>query len=576
MIKIHIGLKGSGKTPKLIEAVNAAIEIEKGNVVCITEGTRLMHDISKKARMVNTEGFDVRSMEMFEGMLCGIIAQDYDVTHIFIDSVFKSVPKATMADLEAFIANLEKLEEKFNVDIKPLFYEENKFNDKKTMLMAGGEIPDLIYELDPLHVVQDVDQEFVVEVPYETIKEYAPEYYAYLSEYAPAAWIYSRYEDKNWGVPNFNHSHMESQQAIYRGDWLKKFGLEVPKTLEEAHTALYKFANEDPDGNGEKDTYGITTGQTNASFFSSVFGAYGCLPFNWQEVDGKIVYGGVTDDCKEALKTLATWYSEGIIHPEFFIKSVDISTEQIGADFSGGYQNTASKASKVGKLKEINPKGELVYGFLPTGPDGESGSRKWGRACHVASFGKTEGYGVKVPRMLEIIEGIFTDKELYKEIRIGKEGVNWEKANPNTTSGDNFVMLPGFGGNSVDETRLAGLDKNFAAPAMFTPVATDYDTYMSTKSDAFKAYVSEWTDEKYCLTDYFFKVDVVPSSVDYFMDLSAKQMALMTEIIQGVKPVEAYDEFIQLWENGGGKIMTEEANDLKKDLENIYKEIGVK
>jgi hypothetical protein len=74
-----------------------------------------MHDISKKARMVNTEGFDIRNMEMFEGMLCGIIAQDYDVTHIFIDSIFKSVPSATMEDLESFIANLEKLEEKFNV-----------------------------------------------------------------------------------------------------------------------------------------------------------------------------------------------------------------------------------------------------------------------------------------------------------------------------------------------------------------------------------------------------------------------------------------------------------------------------
>ncbi len=115
MIKVHIGLKGSGKTPKLIQAVNAAIDIEKGNVVCITEGTRLMHDISKKARMVNTEGFDVRSMEMFEGMICGIIAQDYDVTHIFIDSIFKSVPGASMDDLEAFVSNLEKLEEKFNV-----------------------------------------------------------------------------------------------------------------------------------------------------------------------------------------------------------------------------------------------------------------------------------------------------------------------------------------------------------------------------------------------------------------------------------------------------------------------------
>ena len=115
MIKIHIGLKGSGKTPKLIQAVNAAIDIEKGNVVCITEGNRLMHDISNKARMINTESFDIENMDMFEGLICGIIAQDYDVTHIFIDSIFKSVPSASMADFDAFVKKLEKFEEKFDV-----------------------------------------------------------------------------------------------------------------------------------------------------------------------------------------------------------------------------------------------------------------------------------------------------------------------------------------------------------------------------------------------------------------------------------------------------------------------------
>ena len=115
MIKVNIGLKGSGKTPKLIEAVNAAIDVEKGNVVCITEGNRLMHDISHKARMINTESFDIHSIEMFEGLLCGIIAQDYDVTHIFIDSIFKSVPSASMEDLEGLVTDLEKLEEKFHV-----------------------------------------------------------------------------------------------------------------------------------------------------------------------------------------------------------------------------------------------------------------------------------------------------------------------------------------------------------------------------------------------------------------------------------------------------------------------------
>ncbi len=115
MIKIHIGLKGCGKTKKLIDAVNDAINIEKGNVVCITEGNRLNHDIDRSARLVNTEGFDIANFDMFIGMLCGIIAQDFDITHIFIDSVFKSVPKEDMSNIDKLVNALERLESKFGV-----------------------------------------------------------------------------------------------------------------------------------------------------------------------------------------------------------------------------------------------------------------------------------------------------------------------------------------------------------------------------------------------------------------------------------------------------------------------------
>lgn len=115
MIKVHIGLKGSGKTPKMIQAVNTAIDVEKGNVVCITDGNRLNHDINRKARLINTENFNVKNLDVFTGMLCGIIAQDYDVTHIFIDSIFKSVPSATIEQLEDFVDVLESLEADFNV-----------------------------------------------------------------------------------------------------------------------------------------------------------------------------------------------------------------------------------------------------------------------------------------------------------------------------------------------------------------------------------------------------------------------------------------------------------------------------
>ena len=114
MIKIHIGLKGAGKTKNMINDVNGALALEKGNVVCITEGNRLMHDIDRKVRMINTEQFDIKNFDMFVGLLSGIIAQDFDVTHIFIDSVFKSVPGETMANIDELIAAIEKLEEKFD------------------------------------------------------------------------------------------------------------------------------------------------------------------------------------------------------------------------------------------------------------------------------------------------------------------------------------------------------------------------------------------------------------------------------------------------------------------------------
>lgn len=115
MIKIYIGLKGCGKTKKLIGAVNEAINDEKGNVVCITEGQRLIHDIDREARLVDTESFDITNFDMFTGLLSGIIAQNFDVTHIFIDSVFKSVPGESMDNIDVFVKSLEKLEEKFGV-----------------------------------------------------------------------------------------------------------------------------------------------------------------------------------------------------------------------------------------------------------------------------------------------------------------------------------------------------------------------------------------------------------------------------------------------------------------------------
>ena len=466
------------------------------------------------------------------------------------------------------------LEERFNVEIEPMFYDSNGFQEKKNMLLASNDIPDLIYELDPIFVQNDADQDFISELPYDVIKKYAPNYYKYLSEYAPAAWIYSAYDDANWGLPNYDHSYMQSKQAIYRKDWLEKLGKEVPKTLDELHDVLYAFANGDPDGNGKKDTYGISAGSHYQSYFSEIFGAYGCLPFDWQEKDGKIVYGGVTDECKQALKTLSEWYKDGILHPDFILGTNDrelMSSNKLGYMCDYGYQDMSDPNSLANVLAQNVDGGEITLGLLPIGPDGKSGARSWGRASHVISFGNNENCDVKIPRMLKIMEGLFNDKELYTVCKIGNEGESWEKA-ANSQTTENFVMING--NNDPAVARINGLNNGFASPSFFAPVVTDYDNYMSTRSEAWKAWQKIWMNEKYSLTDYFFKVDVVPSAAEYIVDLRVNQTALMNEIIMGKKPLKAYDDFIAEWNNGGGKIMTEEANELKAGLKKIYKEIG--
>ncbi len=472
------------------------------------------------------------------------------------------------------------LEEKFNVEIKPLFYEETKFNDKKTMLMAGGDIPDLVYELDPVNVFNDVDQDFIVEVPYETIEKYAPEYFAYMNEYAPAAWSYSRYMDANWGVPNFNHYNGISRTNAYRTDWLKAIGKKAPETLDEMHDVIYAFVHDDPDGNGKDDTFGYSMMSTHyQDFFQEFFGAYGVLPFDWQEVDGEIVYGGLREECTEVLATVAEWYKEGLIHPDYVI-GIDqnelVTTNKIGYISRVSYQDEGSPISQINTLRQVVPEAGYTYTLAPKGPEGLRGQRIWGLACHVVSFGNTEQYGVAVPRILKMIDGMFTDDALYTELRLGKEGVHWTQGDKAHSTG----MYPyEMTADYLDgaQQRHAGLSVGFSSPSFFTCVAPKKELYMDNMTDSYRSWLENYTSEDSALADVFYKVEIVPSSADYLVDLRNKQMKLMSDIIQGTKTADSYlPEFTEMWNNGGGDVMLEEAKAQGDVLNAMYKDLGIK
>ena len=105
MITLIIGNKGSGKTKRLIQLANEAVEKSNGNVVVIEKGAKLTYDVSHKARLIDIEQYNVRGFDAFYGFLSGICAGNYDVTDIFVDSTLKIGGR----DMEAFADFIEML-----------------------------------------------------------------------------------------------------------------------------------------------------------------------------------------------------------------------------------------------------------------------------------------------------------------------------------------------------------------------------------------------------------------------------------------------------------------------------------
>ena len=85
MVRVIMGVKGTGKTKQMIELINSAVHSENGNVVCIERGPKLTYDIHYKIRLVEASHYDIKSYDFLKGFISGLYAGNYDITHVFID-----------------------------------------------------------------------------------------------------------------------------------------------------------------------------------------------------------------------------------------------------------------------------------------------------------------------------------------------------------------------------------------------------------------------------------------------------------------------------------------------------------
>ncbi len=114
MIQLIVGKQGTGKTKMLIEEVNAAAAKSDGNVVCIEYGRKLSYDIPYHTRLVDAKEYGITGADALYGFVCGMLATNYDITDLFIDSALKICGGDAVA-FESFVSDLVKVAGTSNV-----------------------------------------------------------------------------------------------------------------------------------------------------------------------------------------------------------------------------------------------------------------------------------------------------------------------------------------------------------------------------------------------------------------------------------------------------------------------------
>ena len=117
MIKLITGKKGTGKTKILIDQINEAVKASNGNVVCVEKGSTVRYSISRKVRWCDTEYYKVEGYDAFYGFIAGLLASNYDITHIYVDGILRIVGR----DYEEVGKMFEKIDTLTGDDVSVVF-----------------------------------------------------------------------------------------------------------------------------------------------------------------------------------------------------------------------------------------------------------------------------------------------------------------------------------------------------------------------------------------------------------------------------------------------------------------------
>jgi putative aldouronate transport system substrate-binding protein len=297
------------------------------------------------------------------------------------------------------------------------------------------------------------------------------------------------------------------------------------------------FTTQDPDGNGQADTWGWTASVDSAGQFESmnaIFGAFGALG-DWKIDNNTLVYVPTSPGRLEALKFINQMSQEGVLDPNWSSQKgtdrgnnwkggrIGIFDEDWCAAFCKGNYDPFAQANPTGRLVDIAP---------PVGPSGQSSlgtysiaGPRYGVSQRAIDAGKAEAIG-------KLMEWLNTDG--YYLVAFGEEGVNWNR------EGEKLVQV------QDDPSRIVRAWTGWATKGSEVELRARYEQVNENPNgQTIEVWPIEQRAQDFPKTDITQFAALPPAPADKAADLLRLKAEGELQFATGQRPFEEWDAYVE-------------------------------
>lgn len=325
------------------------------------------------------------------------------------------------------------IDEKLNVDLKitPIQAPED-YKSQIRVRLAASNRPDL-FQVDQGLLKDLSDKGMLLDLTPYWDKELKPAKDFIVSNFGENMLKKGAVNGKTYAIPR--SAGVPFKTYWIRKDWLDHLNLQVPTTLDELFNVMKAFTENDPDGNGQKDTYGLTGfGGVQLDAFSPIFGAYGTgNPIDFIEKDGKVLNTFYDPNMPDALKFIKKLIDAKVVDPDIITNKGDMVQQKAFQGKAGmlytGWTDIAKDALKE-QIKAVNPKAEWIQISSPKGPGGQfDGDYDYDAAASFCAIPKAiEKDPQKLQKVFDLINYV-SSEEGNKLVMYGVEGRHYNLVN---------------------------------------------------------------------------------------------------------------------------------------------------